>query len=56
MFLVEQFFLSHSVELADALIGATALIYGQTILTANVKHYKPFKNLQIKPFKSSSQR
>jgi predicted nucleic acid-binding protein len=56
MFLVEQFFLSHSVELADALIGATALVHGQTILTANVKHYKPFKNLQIKPFKSCSQR
>jgi len=39
-FYVEQHFLSHSLQLADALIGATAIAYGYPILTANDKHYK----------------
>ncbi len=51
MFYVEQHFLSHSMELADALIGATAITYGNTILTANDKHYKVLKDLQIKKFR-----
>jgi predicted nucleic acid-binding protein len=51
MFYVEQHFLSHSIQLADALIGATAITYGFPILTANDKHYKAMKNIQIKKFK-----
>ncbi len=51
MFYVEQHFLSHSIQLADALIGATAIVYGNPILTANNKHYKVMKDLQIKKFK-----
>lgn len=50
MFYVEQHFLSHSMQLADALIGATAIAYGLPILTGNDKHYKVMKNLQIKKF------
>ncbi|MBC2694176.1 MAG: type II toxin-antitoxin system VapC family toxin [Desulfobacteraceae bacterium] len=37
MFYVEQHFLSHSLQLADALIGATAVAYGLSILTGNNK-------------------
>jgi len=37
MFYVEQHFLSHSLQLADALIGATAVAYGLPILTGNNK-------------------
>jgi hypothetical protein len=48
MFYVEQHFLSHSMQLADALIGATAIAHGLPILTGNDKHYKIMKDLQIR--------
>ena len=51
MFYVEQHFLSHSIQLADALIGATAITYGFPILTANDKHYKVMQDIQIRKFK-----
>ncbi|HIJ42306.1 MAG TPA: type II toxin-antitoxin system VapC family toxin [Deltaproteobacteria bacterium] len=51
MFFVEQHYLSHSVELADALIGATAIAYGLPILTGNDKHYRMLKDIQIKKFR-----
>jgi hypothetical protein len=51
MFFVEQHYLSHSIQLADALIGATAIAYGLPILTGNDKHYKILKGIQIKKFR-----
>jgi len=51
MFFVEQHYLSHSIQLADALIGATAVAYGLPILTGNDKHYKILKDVQIKKFR-----
>jgi predicted nucleic acid-binding protein len=51
MFFVEQHFLSHSIQLADALIGATAISHGLPILTGNDKHYKIMKEIQIKKFR-----
>jgi predicted nucleic acid-binding protein len=51
MFFVEQHYLSHSIQLADALIGATAILHGLPILTGNDKHYKIFKDLEIKKFR-----
>jgi len=51
MFYVEQYFLSHSLQLADALIGATAVAYGLPILTANDKHYRTVKDIQIVKFR-----
>ena len=50
MFYVEQHFLSHSMQLADALVGATAIAYGFPVLTGNDKHYKVMKDLEIKKF------
>jgi predicted nucleic acid-binding protein len=50
MFLVEQYYLSHSIQLADALVGATAVIYGLPLLTANTKHYTIIKNIILKKF------
>ena len=50
MFLVEQYYLSHSIRLADALIGATSVINGLPLLTSNIKHYKKIKNIIIKKF------
>jgi len=51
MFFVEQHYLSHSIQLADSLIGATAIAYGLPILTGNDKHYKILKNLKLKKFR-----
>ena len=51
MFFVEQHYLSHSMQLADALIGATAISHGLPILTGNDKHYKILKDVQIKKFR-----
>ena len=51
MFYLEQHFLSHSMQLADALIGATAISYGNPVLTGNDKHYKVLKDLKIKRFR-----
>ena len=51
MFFVEQHYLSHSIQLADALIGATAISYGLPILTGNDKHYKILKDIRIKKFR-----
>jgi predicted nucleic acid-binding protein len=44
--------LSHSLKLADALIGgATAVSFGRPILTGNDKHYKVIKDVQVKKFR-----
>ena len=51
MFAVEQHFLSHSMQLADALIGSTAIAYGLPLVTGNDKHYKVMKEIQIKKFR-----
>jgi predicted nucleic acid-binding protein len=50
MFSVEQHFLSHSMQLSDALIGATAITRGLPILTGNDKHFRVIKDVQIKRF------
>ncbi len=47
MFYVEEYFLSHSLQLADALIGATAISYASSILTGHDKHYQMLKKLKI---------
>lgn len=50
MFFVEQHFLSHSIQLADALIGSTAIAYGLPVLTGNDKHYKAMGDIKISKF------
>jgi predicted nucleic acid-binding protein len=51
MFYIEEHFHSHSLRLADALIGATAVTHGMPLLTANTKHYKVIKELNIEKFR-----
>ena len=48
--LIDAYALSHSLQLGDALIAATALEYGLTILTANSKHFSPIVGLRIEAF------
>jgi len=52
MFYVEQYFLSHSMQLADALIGSTAILHQLPLHTGNLKHFSVFKELDIHPFQT----
>lgn len=51
MFYVERHFLSNSLQLADSLIATTSIVNGLKILTANDKHFKMLKELEIKKFR-----
>lgn len=51
MFYVERYCLSHSVEVADALIAATAVVNALPLVTGNDKHYKAISDLEIKTFR-----
>jgi predicted nucleic acid-binding protein len=51
MFLIEDYCLSHSMEMGDALIAATTLENQEILLTANDRHYNYIPNLQVQKFK-----
>lgn len=51
MFLMETYVLSHNLQMADALIAATALSLGTTLVTANDKHYRMIDGLEIDIFR-----
>ena len=51
MFYVEKYSLSHSVEIPDALIAATAITNALPLLTGNDKHYKAISDLEINIFR-----
>ena len=48
--LVRTYFHSHSMQLADALIAATALDNGLDIMTGNYKHFDVIEELNIHKF------
>ena len=50
--LVEQYALSHSVYLADALIAATALTHNLVLFSANYKHFSAIKGLKLQIFRA----
>jgi len=51
--LVERHFRGHHLQLADALIAATALEHRLPLATSNIKHFKTVEGLKLKPFKIS---
>lgn len=50
MFYVQEYALSHSMMLTDALIAATTVQNSETLLTANDKHYKFIPNIDCNKF------
>ena len=48
--LIDSLALSHGMRLADALIGATAIVNMDTLITANVKHFGAIQGLDIETF------
>ncbi len=49
--MVKQFVLSHSVEMGDALIAATALKYAEVLCTGNDRHFKPIGGVELQTFR-----
>ena len=47
MYFVERYFLSHSLQLLDAIIGATAVSYCMPLVSTNVRHYSVIPDLEI---------
>ena len=48
--LIDRLALSHGMRLADALIGATAIVNMDTLITANVKHFGAIDGLDFETF------
>jgi len=51
MFFMERHYLSHSLEIADSLIAATSITNALPLITANDRHYKIIKELDLKIFR-----
>lgn len=51
LYYMEEYFLSHTMELADSLIAATCTKHGLKLITANDKHYKILKDLEMEIFR-----
>ncbi len=47
---VEEYALSFNLRAADAIIAATAIENNLLLISGNVKHFKPIKDLRFKPF------
>jgi predicted nucleic acid-binding protein len=48
---IENYALSHGLLLADALIAASAIESGLTLVTANARHYKMIPEIALKTFR-----
>ncbi len=51
IFYIERHFLSKSLTLPDALICSTAIVHGESLLTANDRHYRMIKELDLEVFR-----
>lgn len=49
-YLIEQHCFADGLQLADALIAATALDCGEPLLTANTKHYRQIEGIALEYF------
>ncbi len=53
MSLIDQHALSHGLQLGGALVAATAIENNMTLLTSNLKHFRPISGLSIEAFDPS---
>ncbi|WP_038246771.1 type II toxin-antitoxin system VapC family toxin [Ghiorsea bivora] len=51
LFMMEEWRLSHQMLMADALIAATAIEHGLSLLSGNAKHYRFLTALEFETFK-----
>ncbi len=51
IYFLERYVLSHGMRMGDALIAATVDIRGESLLTANVAHYKMLPGIRVNRFK-----
>lgn len=51
MFYVERYYLSRSLQLADALICATVVVNSLELLTGNERHYRGIEGVKVVKFK-----
>jgi predicted nucleic acid-binding protein len=47
---IEEYALSHGLRAGDALIAATAVENSLPLVSSNVKHFKPIRELKLNPF------
>ena len=52
--LIEEHSLGGGLQIADALIAATALEWRSALLTGNVKHFRQVPKLMLRPFRVST--
>ena len=48
--MVQKYALSHSMEMGDALIAATAIAQNELLCTSNIKHFTPVSNIQLEHY------
>jgi predicted nucleic acid-binding protein len=48
--LLKQYFLSHGLLIADALIAATALVHNENFISKNQRDFRFIKNLNLLPY------
>jgi predicted nucleic acid-binding protein len=47
---VEEYALSHGLRAGDAIIAATAVENSLPLVSSNIKHFKPIRELKLNPF------
>lgn len=51
--LMEEYSIRHGLQVADALIAATARATVSTLLTGNVRHFRPIPSLELRQFRAT---
>ena len=49
--IIEEHALAHGIQLADALVAATAIQADLTLVSGNVRHFRAIRNLSLKAFR-----
>ena len=49
--IIEEHAVPHGIQVADALIAATAIETGHSLCTANIKHFRPVGKLTLEAFR-----